>query len=206
MPPTSETPRTAEPERCDHLEALATSRLLALASRGERAAVNALFTRYFPWLRSWSRRRLPRWARSVVDTSDLVQDVLMQTFTRLATFEAKGTGALRAYLRTAVDNRIRDEMRKIGRRPHATSLDQARQPARGGSSPLQQIIDDETWNRYLQGLNMLSVRERRLIVGRMELEYTYKQLAAIDGRSTPDAARMALKRALKRLSEVMPDG
>ena len=65
---------------------------------------------------------------------------------------------------------------------------------------------DETWARYRKGLVNLSLRDRRLVVGRLELEYTYQQLAAIDGRKTEDAARMAVKRALKRLVERMPDG
>ena len=201
----SNAPRSA-PGRPDSFDALATSRLLALARAGDRAAIDALFARYFPWLRSWSKGRLPRWARGVIDTSDLVQDVLMHTFTRLAPFESKGAGALRAYLRVAVDNRIRDEMRTAGRRPVLTSLEQAGQPPGGERSPLQQVIDDETWARYLSGLKSLTQRERRLVVGRLELEYSYKQLAAIDDRRTPDAARMAVKRALARLSEAMPDG
>ena len=74
-----------------------------------------------------------------------------------------------------------------------------------GPSPLQQLITDETWARCLQGLQRLTPRERRLIVGRAEMGYSYKQLALIDGRTSPDAARMALRRALVRLSDEMPD-
>ena len=41
-------------------------------------------------------------------------------------------------------------------------------------------------------------------VGRAELGYTYAQLAAIERLPSADAARKALKRAVLRLSAVMP--
>ena len=46
--------------------------------------------------------------------------------------------------------------------------------------------------------------DRRLIVGRAELGYTYAQLAAIERLQSADAARKALKLAVLRLSAVMP--
>ena len=41
----------------------------------------------------------------------------LQTFKHLETFDARGEGALQAYLRQAVMNRIRDHIRRVGRRP-----------------------------------------------------------------------------------------
>ena len=46
-------------------------------------------------------------------------------------------------------------------------------------------------------------RDQRLLVGRLELGYSFRRLAAIDGRAGPDGARMALKRALVRLAAEM---
>ncbi len=180
-------------------------RLLERARRGSRAAVSALYARHAQWLRRWARGRLPHFARGVIDTSDLVQDALHQTFVRLARFEPRHAFAFRAYLRRAVENRIRDELRRAVRRPGTVALDEAVQPAGHEASQLQRLIDDETWARYLDGLNRLTARERRLIVGRAEFGYSYKKLAFIEGQPSPDAARMALRRALIRLSEVMPD-
>ena len=42
-------------------------------------------------------------------------------------------------------------------------------------------------------------------MGRLELGYSYRQMALIERLSTPDAARMAFRRALVRLSDVLPD-
>ena len=204
----SSTTEPSQPSNAGNTNPLATTsslRLLLRARRGDRAAREALAARYFPWLRRWARGRLPYWARDGVDTSDLVQDTLLQTFKRIAKFEPQRDGALRAYLRLAVDNRIRDEMRRVARRPRVDPSETIDLLVDAGPTPLEQFITDETWGRYLQGLQRLSPRERRLIVGRAEMGYSYKQLALIDGRSSPDAARMALRRALLRLSDEMPD-
>jgi hypothetical protein len=45
-----------------------------------------------------------------------------------------------------------------------------------------------------------------LVVGRIELGFNYDQLALISGRATPEAARQAVRRAVKKLAERMPGG
>ena len=181
-------------------------RLLNRVRRGSSSAVNALFERYAPWLRRRARGRLPQWARSGVTTSDLVQDVLHHTYARLNWFESKHVSALRAYLRRAVENRVQDEMRRAIRRLDNTRLAPGEEPLRpfeDTAPQYQQLLHDEMWGRYREGLKRLKVRDRRLIVGRAELGYNYEQLAAIERLPSPDAARKALKRAVIRLSEVM---
>ena len=61
--------------------------------------------------------------RDLADTDDLVQDTLLQTFKRIGDFEPRGIGALQAYLRQVILNRLRDELRRKGRRPDATDLE-----------------------------------------------------------------------------------
>ena len=68
---------------------------------------------------------------------------------------------------------------------------------------LLQLFDDEAWRRYRDGLERLRPRDRRLIVGRAELGYSYRQLALIERLPSTDAARMALRRALIRLGDLM---
>ncbi len=53
----------------------------------------------------------------MLDTDDLVQDTVFQTLKRLQSFEVRHEGALQGYLRTAVVNRIRDEVRRATRHP-----------------------------------------------------------------------------------------
>ena len=197
LPPSTDSGTPASPDDPSSV------RLLDRAIRGDRSAREALFARYLPWLRRFARGRLPQWARGVVDTSDMVQDALHRTVTRLGGFESRGDGALRAYLRSAVENRIRDEMRRAARRPNIDVLDGGQPLAGNDPSPLAKVIDGEAWDRYRSALKRLPRRDQRLIVGRLELGYSFTQLAAVDGRAGPDGARMALKRALVRLAAEM---
>ena len=187
-------------------DATGSSELLRRARRGDRSAIDALFVRLFPWLRRRTHGRLPSWVRGVLDTSDVVQDVLLHTIRRISGLESTSSSAFRAYLLRAVDNRIRDEMRRVARRDTRADLADLVEealPAADGPSPLDQLIDDEAWERYLRGLKRLTERERCLIVGRAELGYSFKQLALIDDRASADAAHKALRRALVRLSTAM---
>src|SRR5688572_3175351 len=76
----------------------ATYSLLQRAKAGDHEALEILFARHLPALRRWASGRLPRWARDVADTQDLVQDTALQVFKRIETFEPRGDGALHAYL------------------------------------------------------------------------------------------------------------
>ena len=107
-----------------------TIELLARARQGDHAAIERLFARHLGPLQRFARGRLPRWARDLADTDDLVQDTLLQTFKRWTTFESRHPGALQAYLRQAVLNRLRDELRRKARVP-PSSVDVDDAGARG---------------------------------------------------------------------------
>lgn len=184
-----------------------TIHLVALVRAGDKAALERLFTRHHGPLRRWASGRLPRWARQLADTDDLVQDALLQTFKRIEEFEPRGAGALQAYLRQAVFNRLRDELRRRGRQPQATSLDGTAAgnavTIEGGDSPLEQAIGHENVERYEGALARLKPEEREAIIGRLEMGYTYQELAEAVGKPSADAARKATHRALIRLAEEM---
>lgn len=186
----------------DHAPAWSSLRLLRRARDGDRLALDALFQRQLPPLLRWAHGRLPRWARTASDTADLVQDALLQTFRRLDRFEPRGHHALQAYLRRAIQNRITDEVRRGVRTPGDQSQGDAVHAART-PSPLDAAIHEESTARYRRGLASLRADDRSLIVGRIELGYSYEQLALACGRVTPDASRVAVRRALVRLAEMM---
>jgi RNA polymerase sigma factor (sigma-70 family) len=175
-----------------------TSRLLARAQAGDAVALNDLFSRHVPSLNRWARGRLPTWARDLADTHDLVQETVLQTFKNMRGFESRGKGALRAYLRQALLNRIRNEIRRVSRRPAIEELDE-RQPSHQ-SSPLQSAIHQQQRERYDAALRRLKPAERELIVARLELGLTYEEMAEALGKPSWNAARMAVARALIRLA------
>ena len=182
-------------------ETESTIRLLERARGGDREALDRLVSRHLIPLKRWAKGRLPRWARDLADTDDLVQDTLLQTFRRIGDFEARGVGALQAYLRQAVVNRVRDELRKKGRRPESTDLDGLQIDA--GLSPLEEAIGRESLARYERALATLTEDEREAIVGRVEMGYSYEELADVLGKPSSEAARKAARRALVRLTQEM---
>ena len=101
-------------------------------------------------------------------------------------------------------NRIREELRRKGRRPEATDLDDIEIDS--AESPLEQAIGREAVECYEQALARLKAEEREAIIARVEMGYSYEELAEALGKPTPDAARKAAQRALVRLAEEMKHG
>jgi RNA polymerase sigma factor (sigma-70 family) len=176
-----------------------THELLSLVRQGDRDALERLYARCVPPLRRWARGRLPAAARGALDTQDLVQDTVVNSLRRLDRFESRHEGALQAYLRQAVLNRIRDEARRFTRRPVPTELTDSYQSE--AASPLDIAIGREGVARYEAALQRLRPADREAIVGRLELQYDYQELAVILGKPNANAARVAVTRALGRLME-----
>jgi DNA-directed RNA polymerase specialized sigma24 family protein len=61
----------------------------------------------------------------------------------------------------------------------------------------------EAFERYQGALMRLRPEEREAIIARVEMDYSYAELAEILGKPTPDAARKTAQRALVRLAEEM---
>jgi RNA polymerase sigma factor (sigma-70 family) len=180
-----------------------TTDLLARARAGDRQAVDVLFSRYLPLLRRWARGRLPQRARDLRDTDDLVQETLIHTLRRLDAFEMRHEGALQAYLRQAIVNRVRDEVRRAGRSPVQTDVIGHEDAGPGGVSPLEEAIGHEALERYERALGRLRPEEREAVIARVELGHRYEDVATALGKPSADAARMAVSRALVRLAEEM---
>ena len=91
--------------------------LVQRARQGDHAALDDLCARYLPRLRRWAHGRLPGWARDAVDTQDIVQATLTQVVQHIDAFDPRHEGAFQAYVRQALLNRIRDEIRRAHRAP-----------------------------------------------------------------------------------------
>ena len=178
--------------------------LVERAKRGDADALNRLFARFMPALRRWATGRLPRWTRDLMDTDDLVQETVLRSVKRIEAFESRHEGALQAYLRQAVVNRIRDEVRRTKRSPIATELNENQSD--GATSPLDAAIGREAVERYEAALARLRPEDREAIVARIEMDGSYQEVAQALGKPSADAARMAVSRALLRLAEEMNRG
>lgn len=175
--------------------------LLERFKQGDEQAVGLLVERSLPPLKRWARGRLPQWARATADTQDLVQDAVIRALPRLKSFEARHPGALQAYLRQAITNHIRDEIRRVNSRPAASELRDSHPDL--SPSPLEKAIGNEGVERYEAALEQLRPADREAIIARIEMQQSYEEIAIALGKPTADAARMAVARAVKALVQLM---
>ena len=180
-----------------------TARLLDRVRDGDPTARNDLVARYLPMLRRWSHGRLPRAARDMTDTDDLVQVALMNALNKIEGFVPRREGAFLAYLRTTVLNSVRDELRRMARRPGRDSLDE-RMPS-FGPSLVERAIGREMLEAYEAALSGLPEEHQEAVIMRVEFGYTYPEIADALGSPTANAARMTVSRALIRLAEEMDE-
>jgi RNA polymerase sigma-70 factor, ECF subfamily len=176
-----------------------TIELVVKAREGDRLAVEALLQRSIPSLRRFAHGRLPAAARGALDTSDLVQETVLHVLRRLDTFQPRHVGAMQAYLRQSVINRIRDEVRRITRHPTPSELPD--DLASDVPSPLEEAVRAEAYERYRAVLLQLSPRDRQMVVARIEAQWNLGEIAQRFNMRTVDGARMAVTRALRRLMD-----
>jgi RNA polymerase sigma factor (sigma-70 family) len=175
--------------------------LIVRAKTGDDGATEALLERCLQPLRRWAHGRLPIGARGTLDTDDIVQNVIVQWLKRLPHFEPKQVGAMQAYLRLSVVNRIRDEVRRITRQPAPSELpDDLRSDA---PSQLELAIQAEDYERYHVALKRLRSRDRELVVARIEMQWTLGEIAERFEIASIEGARMAVMRAARRLKTAL---
>src|SRR4051812_39344048 len=176
-----------------------TIELVVRARSGDRIAMEALLERCLPPLKRWAHGRLPAAARGKMDTGDLVQEAALHVLGCLDRFEPRHVGAMQAYLRQSVINRIRDEVRRIVRNPPPLELED--EHASDRTSPLEAAIKSEAYEHYRSALSKLSTKDREMVVARIEVQWTLPEIAHRFGMRTVDAARMAVTRAVKKLGQ-----
>jgi RNA polymerase sigma-70 factor (ECF subfamily) len=66
---------------------------------------------------------------------------------------------------------------------------------------LESAILEEDRRRYEAALTRLRRSDREAVIGRVDMGYSYEQLAVLLGKPTPEAARLAVRRALLRLKD-----
>jgi RNA polymerase sigma-70 factor (ECF subfamily) len=180
-----------------------TQDLIRKVQDGDRLALDDLCRRYLRPLQRWARNRLPSRARDLLDTEDLVQDTLLKTVRNIEAFDPGRSGGLHAYLRMALDNRIRDEFKRAHRAPAVEEIGPDR-PAPGPSA-LQEALGEEALARYERALQRLDPLVRETVIARVEFGLSYREIADALGDATPDAPRMRVTRALARMASEVGD-
>ena len=175
-----------------------TVELLVYAQRGDRAAREELLVRSLPAFQRWASRHLPASARDQMDTCDLVQKVALQTLRRLSEFQPEHAGSMPAYLRKVAKSRVCDEFRRMKRHPASVALEEGVASER--PSPLALAMSAEAHAAYVTALRTLRLKDRRLLIARNELGWSLAKIAQRLCLPSAAAARMAVKRAQRRLA------
>ena len=184
--------------------------LLSRAQHGDSGALEELFRRQIAHMRAWAHGRLPSAARDLMDTDDVVQDTFVRLLRLYKEFEQRHDGALDAYLKTALKNRIRDEVRRIQRQPTPVEFESQDFPNR--RSPLSDAMTSQRLDAYEGCLAKLEQVDRLAVVARVELGCSYSEVQRFVNLPSADAARMRVNRALDKLTGCMkqalgqPDG
>lgn len=191
-----------------------TRELVVLAQQGNRTAADRLFNVYGERVRRIVRLRMGEELRRQMESTDLVQEVLLSALQDLDRFEFRNDGDLLRWLARITERRISDSLRKV----HADKRD-ARREMRYDESPRTCSSDGDTPVPKLMRTTTPSVLAARSEdLDRLERAMTglkpeYRQvivLTKIDGLSygqagkelkrSPDAVRMLLSRAMSELA------
>lgn len=180
-----------------------TRKLIERIRAGDDEARNLLAARFLPALRRWARGRLPAHARAHVETDDLVQISLLRALSRVEEFRAEQKGAFFGYLHRILLNGIRDEIRRAHREMDRETLPEDLPDDR--QTILEKTIGAEFLGRYESALASLPEAQQEVVILRVEFGFTFPEIAEALGRSSANAVRMQLMRALVRLAEGMDE-
>lgn len=176
-----------------------TASLLARVRDGDSTAREQLCAQYLPVLSRWAHGRLPGYARDLAETSDLVQATLIKALASVDGFRPQREGAFLAYLRTALLNAVRDEIRRSVRHGKPADVDCADTVA--ANSALAQQAGLDLLLDYEHALAELSPEWREAVILRVEFGFSYEEMAAAMEWSSANAMRMLTQRAFAALGK-----
>jgi RNA polymerase sigma-70 factor, ECF subfamily len=175
--------------------------LIEKAKSGDAEARDRLLARYRPRIFRWATGRMPAAARDFTDTDDIVQLALIGLVRNFESFDYRGEWSLQAYLRKAVVNEIRQQIRRRSRTPCLEPL--VEEVTSTDLCPYEQAVGREVFARYNAALDALSPMEQEAVIAWVELGCSHKEIMLLTEKSTVDAARMFVSRALDKLAQAM---
>ncbi len=168
---------------CDRPEMLEDRRLLRRLKRGDRDALRQIHEKHEGDLLTLAANLL----HDPATAEDVVQDVFIALVRAAPKLQLRGT--LRAYLATAVANRVRDHFRRKSREP-LVGMGDARGVVAGSDGPVKMVIDDEEMRRLRSAVEELPYEQREVIMLRMHAGMKFREIA--------EHQSVSLKTALSR--------
>lgn len=142
---------------------------------GSQAALAQIYEKYVDGLLTLAMGLL----NDAAEAEDVVQDVFVSFAGSANGFTVRGN--LKAYLTTAVVNRVRDRIRREQRR--AAAPDRRARDAHGSQDPEEQLIGTEYAERLSEALMELPQEQRETVVLRLKGNLKFKEIARLQGVS-----------------------
>lgn len=182
-----------------------TANLISLAQEGDSRAFESLLNRYYPYLQNFLHNKLIPSAQYLEDTQDLVQEVLISAYPQIDRFEYRGIGSFWAYLRSIAINRVRKIWKQNLNDVQSEPLlhDSKGAPSSPDLGPVEMLKRKEEFEAYERAVDTLNPREREAFLMIMELGLPYQVIAAETTYPSPQAARMAVLRASRKVCKVL---
>lgn len=191
--------------------------LVHRAQRGDRLALDELFSRHFARIRRIAERRLGPALRRDLEAADIVQDCMAVALRKFPEFRMRGEGSFVRWLGTIVEHQITDraswQHAKLRDRAREVALDASasgdqqerpvRQVADEGPSPLQAATLREARHLVVESMAALDESHRAVLLLRDYEGRTWDEIARCTGHASADAARMFHTRALELLCSCM---
>jgi RNA polymerase sigma-70 factor (ECF subfamily) len=173
-----------------------TAILINRIKAGDSKATDELVQQCYPILLKWAHGRIPYSEKSLLETTDIVQESILRGIQHLHKFKALKTGAFLAYLRKIFINCINESVRKPN---NSEDIDSYSNRTTYFSTELD--VDDFIY--YETALNKLSEAEQQAIILRVEFGFSYNEIAKEMDKNSEDAARMFVSRAMIKLAEYL---
>jgi RNA polymerase sigma-70 factor (ECF subfamily) len=188
--------------------------LLRLARAGDDAARDRLFTVCRNYVSVAARAEVASWLRAKVDSSDLVQQTLLEAHRGLAKFRGETEAEWLGWLRRILSNNAADfvrqfhgvEKRRVGREVSLQGQDDSERGgielSDRGETPSQIVMHKELQLQVADALTELPEDYQEVIILRNMQRLPFDEVAERMKRSRP-ATQMLWMRAIKRLQEVL---
>jgi RNA polymerase sigma-70 factor (ECF subfamily) len=198
-----------------HPDSQETQDLLQQIRAGDRRAFEQLFARHQAYLHRLVELRLDPRLRSRLDAADVVQEAHLEALNRLDAYLERPALPFRLWLRQiASDRALKARRHHLGtaRRtlsrevplPEESSLVLARQLLAGGSTPSQQLDQQELIHRLHNAVAQLPESDREVVMMR-HFEGLSNQEVAYLLRIEPATASKRHGRAMMRLHRILFD-
>lgn len=194
--------------------------LIERCRTGDLAARQELFERYRAYLHVIARTQLGRHLQGKCDSSDVVQQTLLEAHKDFAGFQGVSEPELLAWLRRILSHNLFNETRRYSARQRdlsrEVSLDQVRAGVEHSSvalgrnlathvpTPSQQVTQRETAVQIARALEKLPEDYQTVVTLRIFEELPAEEVAQRMGR-TAGAVRMLQMRALVALREALSE-